>query len=120
MFSMVGTYQPDKTITKNKFFLTLSVDYYSATLWYSPYNDYQQFLFDTISKMHDEGNSFIKIAKWLNQNHYLTPRGSDFKPNHAWSIYTKKNRSIQRFSRVYEPNISDLSIDVVDYMPMLG
>jgi hypothetical protein len=57
-----------------KFFLTLSVDYYSATLWHPPYSEYQQFLFDTISKMHAEGNSYIKIAQWMNEQGHLTPR----------------------------------------------
>jgi hypothetical protein len=41
--------------------------YYSATLWHPPYSIYQQFLFDTIDSMHKEGNSYIKIAQWMNE-----------------------------------------------------
>jgi hypothetical protein len=96
-----------------KFFLTLSVDYYSATLWHPPYSEYQQFLFDTISKMHAEGNSYIKIAQWMNEQGHLTPRGSVFKPNHAWSIHMKKRKSIDRFSRTYDPEITDIGIDII-------
>ncbi|MCX6232312.1 MAG: hypothetical protein NTZ33_12310 [Bacteroidetes bacterium] len=106
------SYQQRKNNDSSQTYLTLSVDYYSATLWHSPYTDYQQFLYDTIDKMHNEGSSYIKIAAWMNQNNYLTPRNAVFKPNHAWSIHMKKKRSLKRFSRTYEPIISDMSIDI--------
>jgi hypothetical protein len=97
----------------NRFYITLNVAYYSATLWHPPYSEYQQFLFDTISKMHAEGNSYIKIAQWMNEQGHLTPRGSIFKPNHAWSIHMKKRKSIDRFSRSYDPQITDIGIDII-------
>jgi hypothetical protein len=102
----------DHSYEGRKFFLTLSVDYYSATLWHPPYSEYQQFLFDTISKMHAGGNSYIKIAQWMNEQGHLTPRGSIFKPNHAWSIHMKKRKSIDRFSRSYDSEITDIGIFV--------
>jgi hypothetical protein len=79
----------NKDIQLNQYYLTLSVDYFSASLWHPPYSEYQQYLFDTIDKMHKAGNSYIKIAQWMNDNNHLTPRGSVFKPNHAWSIHMK-------------------------------
>jgi hypothetical protein len=103
----------DQSYEGSKFFLTLSVDYYSATLWHPPYSEYQQFLFNTISKMHAEGNSYIKIAQWFNDNNHLTPRGATFKANHAWSIHMKKQKSINRFARTYDPEITDINIDII-------
>ena len=103
----------DQRYKNNRFFLTLNVDYYSATLWHPPYSEYQQFLFNTIDKMHKEGNSYIKIAQWMNEQGHLTPRGSIFKPNHAWSIHMKKRKSNERFSRTYDPQITDIGIDIM-------
>ena len=102
-----------KDIELNQYYLTLSVDYYSATLWQAPYSEYQQFLFDTIDSMHKGGNSYIKIAQWMNDNIHLTPRGPVFKPNHAWSIHMKKQKSINRFARTYEPSITNIGIDII-------
>ena len=62
----------NKDIELNQYYLTLSVDYYSATLWHPPYSEYQQFLFDTIDSMHKEGNSYLSIAQWMNDNNHLT------------------------------------------------
>ena len=45
----------------DRIFLTLSLDYYSATLWQPPYSSYQQFLYDTIDQMHKDGNSYISM-----------------------------------------------------------
>jgi hypothetical protein len=108
-----GIHINGKDIEVNQYYLTLAVDYYSATLWIAPYSDYQQFLFDTIDSMHKEGNSYIKIAQWMNDNNHLTPRGSVFKPNHAWSIHMKKRKSIERFTRTFEPEITDIGIDII-------
>jgi hypothetical protein len=93
--------------------LTLAVDYYSASLWQAPYSEYQQYLFDTISKMHAEGNSYLKIAQWMNEQGHLTPRGSTFKANHAWSIHMKKSKSINRFARTYVPEITSIGVDII-------
>ena len=95
------------------FALSVSVDFLSPTLWISPYSDYQQFLFNKIDQMHQEGNSYIKISKWMNENNHLTPRGSVFKPNHAWSIHNKKRKSIERYARTFDPAIRDMSIQII-------
>jgi len=97
----------------NRFYITLNVVYHSATLWQAPYSEYQQFLFDTINEMYQQGNSYIKIAQWFNDNNHLTPRGSIFRANHAWSIHMKKQKSINRFARTYEPSITNIGIDII-------
>jgi len=103
----------------NGFSLRISLQITSSNLWLPPYTDYQKELFDLIRKYHDElGWNFKQISDWLNQNHYKTPRGHTFRQNHVWSIYQKKTRSIQRFSREYEDVITDMSVDVVDYVPV--
>jgi hypothetical protein len=98
--------------------LLLLVKLTSSNLWVSTYTPYQQELYDIISKLHDDdGWDFKQVSDWLNGKGYKTPRGKTFKENHVWSIYTKKNRSINRFSREYVHSITDLKIDSVDYLP---
>lgn len=97
--------------------LRLSVELKSANLWQAPYSEYQQELFDIITRFHNDGKNFKEIADWLNANDYKTPRGCTFKQNHVWSIYQKKNRSIKRFSREFDDVITDVGIDIVDIIP---
>jgi hypothetical protein len=98
--------------------LKFSLQITSSNLWVAPYSSYQQDLFDIISKFHDkDGWSFKQISDWLKDNNYLTPRGHIFTPQHTWSIYRKKNRSIKRFSREFEDNITDMKIAMEDYDP---
>lgn len=100
------------------YFLTMVIQVTSSNLWTSPYNDYQQEVFDIIrSKHEDEGLNFVQISDWLNENKYLTPRGKVFTQPHAWSIYTKKKRSMKRFSREYDPEVINTGVDVVNYVP---
>ena len=112
-FSSLDGRLDEQMHVNNRFYITLNVVYFSATLWQAPYSEYQQFLFDTISKMHADGTSYIKISQWFNDNNHLTPRGSIFKPNHAWSIHMKKQKSIDRFARSYQPQITDIGIDII-------
>ena len=96
----------------------MSVELVSSNLWVSPYSLYQQELFSIICSRHDEdGWNFKQVSDWLNENGYKTPRGKTFRENHVWSIYIKKQRSIQRFSREYDHTITDMKVDVVDYVP---
>ena len=101
--------------TKN-FYLSMVICVTSSNLWLSPYNDYQQKVFDIIRELHeDKKMNFVQISIWLNENNYLTPRGKVFTQQHSWSIYTKKKRSINRFSRSFEPEVLNSQLDVVDY-----
>ena len=96
----------------------MSVELTSSNLWTSPYTPYQQEVYDIVRKLHEDDRwNFKQISDWLNGNGYKTPRGKVFQKNHVWSIYMKKQRSIQRFSREYDHTITDLKISTVDYLP---
>ena len=98
--------------------LRLDVQMVSSNLWTSTYSPYQQKIFDSIRKLHEEdGWNFKQISVWLNDNGYLSPRGKVFRENHVWSIYVKKLRSIERFGREFPHVIKDVKVDVVDYLP---
>ena len=109
------------SLTQKLFYLTMVIRITSSNLWTSPYNDYQQSLFDIIRHQHeDKKMNFVQISNWLNENNYLTPRGKVFSQPLAWSIYTKKKRSINRFSRSFEPEIITTELDVVNSVPDMG
>ncbi|MFM6948777.1 MAG: hypothetical protein ACKOWQ_07185 [Aquirufa sp.] len=75
-------------------------------------------MFDIITKFHEvDGWNFQQISDWLVENNYSTPRGKVFNNSIALSIYKKKSRSIERFSREFDHTITDMGIDVVDYIP---
>lgn len=98
--------------------LMLSVELKCSNLWLPSYSYYQQKLFDIITNYHEVENwNFKQISDWLNENDFKTLRGHTFRQAHVWSIYQKKNRSIQRFSRDYDHKIKDMKIDIVDYIP---
>ena len=98
------------------YFLTMVLVITSPNLWMSPYSEYQQTLFGIIQHKHEvEGMNFVQISDWLIENHYQTPRGKVFSQPLAWSMYTKKMRSIKRFSRENELKIKSSGIDVVNY-----
>ena len=104
--------------TAKGYSLRMSVELVSANLWESPYTLYQQELYGIIQKLHDaDGWNFKQISDWLNENGYKSPRGKTLKENHVWSIYIKKQRSIQRFSREYDHKVTDMKVDVVDIVP---
>jgi hypothetical protein len=110
---------PDKNSVSKGFSLRFSLQIISCNLWIPTYSAYQQELFKIISKVHDEdGWNFKQISDWLRDNNYLTPRGHLFTHKHAWSIYQKKNRSIQRFSREFEDTITAMKIVAGDYVPV--
>jgi len=98
----------------------MSVELRVANMWCPPYNTYQKELFGIITKLHDQGMDFKQISDWLNHSGYKTPRGKTFMEQHAWSIYTKKNKSIRRFGREFEPRITYIGADVVDIIPCAG
>jgi hypothetical protein len=47
------------------------------------------FLSNTIKEHRSAGMSYHKIADWMNQRGYLTPRGKPFSATHAFSIEKK-------------------------------
>ena len=70
-----------------------------------PYSEYQQFLAATIQDLRDEGLGYRKIAYWLRDKGYKTPRGKRFYGNHVYSILKRKQqrdtRLEQEFTREY-------------------
>lgn len=116
-YSTVTSQSSTKLFSKG-YSLNLSIQVASSHLWVPPYSDYQQELFNLISKFHeDEGWNFQMISDWLVQHNYLTPRGTTFNQPKCWSIYQKKKRSLKRFTRSFTHSITDLGIEVVDYTP---
>jgi hypothetical protein len=102
---------------KKGYFLSMVVVVTSPNLWISPYSEYQQTLFGIIQHKHDvEGLNFVQISDWLNENHYQTPRGKVFTQSLAWSMYTKKMRSIKRFSRDNDTQVVSTGIDIINYV----
>ena len=97
--------------------LRLNVLLVSSNLWTSTYSPRQQRIFDLIRKRHEgDGWNFKQISDWLNDKGYLTTRGKVFRENHVWSIYMKKLRSIQRFGREFQHRITEMKVEVVDYV----
>jgi len=112
-------------ITSNKvnynnrsYYLTMEVRITSSNLWLSHYSDYQMELYSIISNLHDNHNmTFKQISDYLIEKGYKTPRNKVFNHKHVWSIYTKKNRSDQRFGRSFQPDIIDVGLDIINYNP---
>ncbi len=102
---------------KKGYFLSMVVVVTSPNLWISPYSEYQQTLFGIIQHKHEvEGMNFVQISDWLNENHFKTPRGKVFTQSLAWSMYTKKMRSIKRFSRENDTQVVSTGIDIINYV----
>ena len=95
-----------KNIPQSGHYLVVVVRFTSSNLWMSPYSLHQQHLFNIIREQHEQGGkNFQQITDYLIEEGFKTPRGKDFTNKHTWSIYTKKKRSIERFSRSYTPKI---------------
>ena len=73
-----------------------------ANLYLPVISDYQHILNDKIKELHDSGLGYRKIAYWLNENQYKTPRGHDFKNNHVHSILKKRRIRNERINKPYE------------------
>lgn len=71
----------------------------TQNLLVAPYTEYQQFLHDTIKDLHDGGMGYRKIAEWLNEKGYQTPRGKQFFNNHVYSILKKKRLRDERLNQ---------------------
>ena len=56
----------------------------------APYSNYQSELHDLIQRLHDEGMGYRKIAQWLNENGYQTPRGKKFFNTHVYLSFPPK------------------------------
>jgi len=75
--------------------------------------DYQDELHDTIKALHDSGLGYRRIACWLNDNQYKTPRGHEFKNNHVHSILKKRRIRNEIINRPYELKFGEWYISEV-------
>ena len=60
---------------------------------------------------------YRKIAQWLNENGYTTPRGHEFKNTHVFSILEKKKVRDERQNKRYELEIGKLSMILLNTSP---
>ena len=112
-YSTVTDFSPTGSV-----FLVINILFKSSNLWVSPSSPYQQEFFNIIRSQHEEqGKNFVEICNYLISKGYKSTRGKNLTQSIVWSIYTKKKKSIQRFSRVFEPVITDVKLDLLDYFP---
>ena len=80
----------------------------------APYSDYQIELHDIIQNLHNEGLGYRKIAEWLNENGYQTPRGLRFFNNHVHSMLKKKRLRDERLNQEVEVEYGDFSLEFIE------
>jgi len=91
-------------------YLCFTVTFRASHLWHSHYSDYQESLHHLIKTMHDSGIGYRRIAYWLNEHGYTTPRGHEFKNTHVFSILKKKLIRDTRLNKRYKFEIDNLRI----------
>jgi len=111
---IVGFGGKSSTKSHTEIYLIFHLRVRASHLWVAPYNEYQQFLFDTITDFREKGWNFQQIADWLNENGYTTVRGKRFRNAHTHSIVKKKKVRDVRLNRRYEPEIGDFSLRFID------
>jgi DNA modification methylase len=86
----VGFGGKSSTKSHTEIYLIFHLKVRVSHLWVAPYNEYQHFLFETITDFREKGWNFQQIADWLNENDYSTATGKRFRNAHAHSIVKKK------------------------------
>ena len=66
--------------------LYFDVDLISQNLWIPTYNNYQHFLYKTITDLRNKVMNDVQITKWLNDNGHQKTKGHSFKNNQFHSI----------------------------------
>jgi hypothetical protein len=98
-------------VKKPKAFLSFTVHLHSTELWWSPYSNYQHRLATIIADMRDDQEmTFPRIADWLNDNGYKTPRRHVFTSSHAYSIYIKSKIRSDRYGKTFYSQLKDIEI----------
>ena len=95
-------------------YLTFRLKVRASHLWVAPYNEYQHFLFETITDLREKGHTYDQIADWLNQNGYTTPRGKKFRSPHAHSIVKKKKKRDVRIRKRFPPKLPKVALLFLD------
>ena len=75
-----------------------------------PPSAYQIFLYEKIKELKNSGLGYRKIAYWLNDNGYKTPRGHSFKSGHVYSILKKRRLRDEKYSQAPDITIRDVHI----------
>ena len=78
------------------------------------YNEYQYFLYETISKLRKKGMTFNQIADHLNKKKILSARRRKFRGGHVHSIMKRKRVRDEKLERVYPEVRSDFYLDIYD------
>ena len=68
--------------------------------------------------MHDSGIGYRRIAYWLNEHGYTTPRGHEFKNTHVFSILKKKKLRDKRLNSSHKFEIENLLLIMLE-TPMI-
>ena len=91
-------------------FLQFTVTFSSSNLNNYFYSEHQQYLYDTIKKLHGEGLGYSKISNWFNERDIKTPRGSEFQGNYVYSILKKGRIREERENRESKWKIHSVKI----------
>ena len=95
-------------------YLTFDLTVRASHLWVAPYNDYQQYLYETIMEFREKGWNFQQIADWFNENGITTVRGKKFRNAHAHSIVKKKTIRDVHILKKYKPKLSNFALRFLD------
>ena len=58
----------------------------------------------------DQEISFSRIADWLNEHEYKTPRGYKFTNAHAHAVYTKGKKRSNRYGKTSYSQLKDVKV----------
>ena len=75
-----------------------------------PPSSYQNKLHKKILELKKSGLGYRRIAYWLNDNGYKTPRGPSFKSGHGYSILKKRRLRDEKYSQAPEIEVRDVCI----------
>lgn len=79
-----------------------------------PYSEYQVFLHDKIKELHDAGMGYRRIAHWLRERGYKTPRGKRFFANHVFSILKRKRERDANKSRADKTEYRNFYLEFIE------
>ena len=72
----------------------------------------QSFLYEKIIELKNSGKGYRKIAYWLNDSGYKTPKGHSFKNTHVFSILKKRRLRDEKYGQVPDIKIRDVHIKI--------
>ena len=91
-------------------YLTFDLTVRASHLWVASYNDYQQYLYETIIGFREKGWNFQRTAGLFNENGITPVRGKKFLNAHAHSFVKKKKFRDVHILKKYEPKLSNFAL----------